>query len=145
MTAGPKNEEAPTPRELEILRVLWEIKSGSVRQIHERLSPDGELAFNTVQTFLRNMETKGLVEHAERGHTFIYSPKYRRETLAKRMLNQVFGGALDQLVLTLVDDSDVEPARLRELEKAIAKARKERESAGNKDSAEPKRKGRNHD
>ena len=38
----------PTDREIEILKVLWEIGAGNVRAVHERLSPAGELHFNTV-------------------------------------------------------------------------------------------------
>ena len=54
----------PTPRELEILKVLWEQGPSSVRDVHRLLSRDGELAYNTVQTLLRIMEErKGLVEH----------------------------------------------------------------------------------
>ena len=64
---------APSERELQILKVLWEIGSGSVREVHRRLCPNDECAFNTVQTLLRIMEDKGLVEHRTEGRTFIYT------------------------------------------------------------------------
>ena len=41
--------------------------SGSVREVHERMCPGGELAFNTVQTLLRIMEDKGLIRHCAEG------------------------------------------------------------------------------
>ncbi|MBX6315715.1 MAG: BlaI/MecI/CopY family transcriptional regulator, partial [Isosphaeraceae bacterium] len=56
-------EIVPSQRELEVLKVLWELGSGSVREVHQRMCPAGELAFNTVQTLLRIMEEKGLVGH----------------------------------------------------------------------------------
>src|SRR5215471_3957677 len=87
-------ELTPSERELDILKVLWELGSGSVRQVHEALCPGGELAFNTVQTMLRIMEDKGLVEHRAEGRTFIYVPKYSRERVTSRFLNKVFDGAL---------------------------------------------------
>jgi predicted transcriptional regulator len=120
-------EPAPSERELEILKVLWELGSGSVRQVHERLCPGGELAFNTVQTLLRIMEDKGLVEHRAEGRTFIYSPRHSRETVASRFLNKVFDGALDQLVLSVLRSTDVSPEELRDLERLIAKARREKQ------------------
>ena len=45
--------------ELEVARVLWELKSASVRQVHETLSADREIDFTTVQTYLRRLESKG--------------------------------------------------------------------------------------
>src|SRR5437588_7032881 len=110
----------PSERELDILKVLWELGSGSVRQVHESLCPGGELAFNTVQTLLRIMEEKGLVEHRAEGRTFIYSPRYSRERVAARFLNKVFDGALDQFVLSILRARDADPAELRELERLIA-------------------------
>jgi predicted transcriptional regulator len=41
----------PTPRELEILKVLWEEGPSSVRAVHRRLQEqEPELACNTIQT-----------------------------------------------------------------------------------------------
>lgn len=116
----------PSQRELEILKVLWELGEGSVRQVHERLCPQGECAFNTVQTLLRIMEDKGLVEHRTKGRTFIYAPKYTREQVSSRFLHNVFDGALDQLVLSMLQAENVGPDELKDLERLIAKARREK-------------------
>jgi predicted transcriptional regulator len=119
----------PSERELDLLKVLWELGSASVRQVHERLCPSGELAFNTVQTLLRIMEDKGLVGHRAEGRTFIYFPTHSRERVAARFLNKVFDGALDQLVLSLLNaqDANASPDELRDLERLIARARREKQ------------------
>jgi predicted transcriptional regulator len=116
----------PSERELEILKVLWEIGSGSVREVHRRLCPNDECAFNTVQTLLRIMEDKGLVEHRTEGRIFIYAPRLGREGVARRFLDKVFDGALDQLVLTLLQSEGTSADELKELERLIAKARKDK-------------------
>jgi predicted transcriptional regulator len=123
-------EITPSGRELDVLKVLWEIGSGSVREVHERLCPDGELAFNTVQTLLRIMEDKGLVSHRAEGRTFIYAPRYSRERASSRFLDKVFDGALDQLVLSMLRARDVSDSELRELEQLIAQARRDRTRRG---------------
>jgi predicted transcriptional regulator len=115
---------SPSERELDILKVLWEIGSGSVREVHERLCPGGELAFNTVQTLLRIMEDKGLVTHRAEGRTFIYAPAYSRERVSSRFLSKVFDGALDQLVLSMLRAKDASADELRELEQLISEARR---------------------
>ncbi|HEV3237104.1 MAG TPA: BlaI/MecI/CopY family transcriptional regulator [Gemmataceae bacterium] len=117
----------PSERELEILKALWELGSASVRQVHDLLCPEGELAFNTIQTMLRIMEDKGLVEHRSEGRTFIYVPKYSRERVSSRFLNKVFDGALDQLVVSMLRAKDASADELKDLEKLIAKARRDKQ------------------
>jgi predicted transcriptional regulator len=120
------DEPTPSERELDVLKALWELGSGSVREVHERMCPSGELAFNTIQTLLRNMEEKGLVEHRAEGRTFIYVPRYSRERVAARFLNKVFDGALDQFVLSILRTKDAAAEDLKDLERLIAKARREK-------------------
>lgn len=124
------SDVAPSQRELDILKVLWELGSASVRQVLDRMCPKGELAFNTVQTVLRIMEDKGLVEHRAEGRTFIYTPKCSRERVTSRFLHKVFDGSLDQLVLSLLKAEDISPAELKELEQLIASQRRQKQEHG---------------
>jgi predicted transcriptional regulator len=113
---------------MDVLKALWEIGSGSVREVHERMCPGGELAFNTVQTILRIMEEKGLVRHRAEGRTFIYEPTYSRDKVTSRLLHRVFDGALDQVVISLLQAKDASEDELRELERLIAEARRHKAS-----------------
>ena len=122
--------DGASDRELDVLRALWELGSGSVRAVHDRLSPDLGLAFNTVQTVLRNMEDKGLVGHRAEGRTFVYFPRHTREQVTSRFLSKVFGGALDQFVLSMLRASDAAPGELRDLERLIARARAAKQKKG---------------
>jgi predicted transcriptional regulator len=117
-------ENDPSPRELDVLKALWALGSGSVREVHRQMCPDGELAFNTVQTLLRIMEEKGLVRHRAEGRTFIYEPRYSRDQVTARLLHRVFDGALDEVVLSLLQAKDASAEELRELERLIAAARR---------------------
>jgi predicted transcriptional regulator len=101
------------------------------------MCPKGELAFNTVQTLLRIMEEKGLIRHRAEGRTFIYEPIYSRDRVTARLLHRVFDGALDQVVLSLLQASDATEEDLRGLERMIAEARK-RKAGGSKRKAEGK-------
>jgi BlaI family transcriptional regulator, penicillinase repressor len=121
-------ENEPSPRELDVLKALWGLGSGSVREVHERMCPEGELAFNTIQTLLRIMEDKGLIRHRAKGRTFIYEPIYNRDRVTARILHRVFDGALDQAVLSLLQAKDATETELRDLERMIAIARKRKAS-----------------
>jgi predicted transcriptional regulator len=121
-------EYAPSERELEILKVLWEIGPATVREVHARLCPENELAFNTVQTILRIMDEKGLVKHHAEGRAFVYRATHTRERVTTRFVDRVFDGALDQLVISLVRARRTSPEELRRLEKLLSRARRERQS-----------------
>jgi len=125
-------ENGPSPRELDVLKALWGLGSGSVREVHERMCPEGELAFNTVQTVLRIMEDKGLIRHRTEGRIFIYEPLYSRDRVTARLLHRVFDGALDQAVLSLLQATDATEDELRGLERVIALARKRKASRNNR-------------
>jgi BlaI family transcriptional regulator, penicillinase repressor len=117
----------PTGRELEILKVLWEQGPSSVRTVHAQLAQGQEkdLAYNTVQTLLRIMETnKGLVRHHVEGRTFIYSPCFSREDNTVRFLDRVFDGAAAQLVQSLLRTERISPEELDQLQALIAEARR---------------------
>lgn len=119
-------ETTPTEREMEILKVLWEIGEGSVRDVHERLEPYTGLHFNTIQTQLRIMDDKGLVEHRQDGRTFLYRPLCTREQVSSRFLHKVYGGAVNELVLNMLNSEKLSEAELRELEEMIAQARQKK-------------------
>jgi BlaI family penicillinase repressor len=121
---------SPTSREQEILKVLWDCGPNSVREVHRLLQEavGEELAFNTVQTLLRIMETKKLVTHRSEGRSFIYEPVFSREETATRFLDRVFDGAAAQLVECLLTAERISPGELAEMESLIAQARKRQKS-----------------
>ena len=117
---------SPTVRELEILKVLWDQQSASVRDVHRALSHDEDIAYNTVQTLLRIMERKGLVRHQVVGRTFVYTPCFSRDESAARFLDRVFDGAASQLVLSLLRAERIPPRELEQMHTMITEARRRR-------------------
>ena len=123
---------APTDRELEILKILWELGEGSVRDVHVQLAEESGLHFNTIQTQLRIMDGKRLVSHRLDGRTFIYKPLCTRDQVSSRFLHKVFDGAIDQLMLSMLSAEKIGAAELKELEKLVADARKQQQSRNKK-------------
>ena len=115
----------PTPRELMILKVLWERGRGSVREVHRVLAADEpDLAYNTVQTLLRIMEGKGLVGHQEEGRSFVYTALFTRDDTAGRFLDRVFDGAASQLVSSLLASERISAEELDRMQALIDEARR---------------------
>jgi predicted transcriptional regulator len=123
-------EVAPSERELDILKVLWELGEAKVRDVHEALCRESECAFTTVQTLLRIMADKRLVKQRVKGRALVYSPAHTREQVSSRFLRRVFDGALDQLVLNMLAAENVSAEEMRSLEQLIAKARRQKKTKG---------------
>jgi predicted transcriptional regulator len=115
----------PTPREMDILKVLWEHGPCSVRDVYRLLAEHEDIAYNTVQTMLRIMEErKGLVKHHEEGRAFVYTAVYTREASVRGFLDRVFDGAADELVLTLLKSERISYGELDRLHSLIQEARR---------------------
>ena len=125
-------EMAPTDREMEILKVLWDIKEGSVRDVHTRLIDQSGLHFNTIQTQLRIMDEKGLVAHRRDGRTLFYRPVCTRVQVSSRFLHKVYDGALNELVLNMLASEKQSSQELDELEAIIENARNAKNRNKNK-------------
>ena len=119
-------DNAPTERELDVLKVLWELGESKVRDIHAAMCRQEDCAFTTVQTLLRIMADKGLVKQRQENRALLYRPIHTREQVSSRFLNKVFDGAIDQLVLNRLQAEKVSPEEMRGLELLIAKARREK-------------------
>ncbi len=130
MTSPTPDEplKPPTPAELEILKVLWEKGPSSVRGVFEELAASKDVAYNTVQTLMRLMETKGLLTHHSEGRTFIYTPRYSRDDSAAGFLEKVFDGAASELVQSLLRAEKITPDELERMQSMIAEARDKRSS-----------------
>lgn len=108
-------------RELEVMAVLWELGSGTVGEVRERLQ--ASLAYTTVLTILRNLEAKGFVAHEEEGRAHRYVPlvaqrSAQRSALA-RLVKTLFHGSHEQLLARLVDDRALGADELRRLSRRV--------------------------
>jgi BlaI family penicillinase repressor len=116
-------ELGPSERELDVLKVLWDLGESKVRDVHEALNAQQKTAFTTVQTLLRIMADKRLVKQRAVGRTLYYSAKYTIDQVSSRFLKRVFDGSLDKLVHNMVQAENLSADEMRDLEKLIAKAR----------------------
>jgi BlaI family penicillinase repressor len=130
--------QTPTERELQILKVLWDRREATVREVYEEMSRHAPIVQNTVQAFLRTMEDKGFVRHRLEGRTFVYQPTHRpqdtKQKLVSRVLHRVFDGAIDQLVQSALSLRQPTADELARLEALIREAKSEANS-GVKDPA----------
>jgi len=110
--------------ELAVLKVLWDLGSGTVREVHVVLQEQGRRwVYTTVQTLLNRLQNKGYAESKKNdGPAHVYRAAVSREQLLQRRLHdladELCEGTASPLVLALVEGGDFTPAeieRFREL------------------------------
>ncbi len=108
-------------RELDVMGVLWELGSGTVAEVRERLPV--ELAYTTVLTILRNLESKGFLRHESEGKAHRYFPsvarRAARRTAVTRLIDKLFHGSPEQLIAQLVEDRALTADDLQRIRRRI--------------------------
>lgn len=118
MPRKPASEQL-TPLELEIMKVLWEHGAISVQRVQECLAAERPLAYNTVQTMLNVLCRKGKARRQIDGRAYLYAPVVSQLQAARQAVNdlveRMFGGSAESLVLSLVEARSLTPEKLAEL------------------------------
>jgi len=106
-----------TPVELEIMQVLWELGAAPVQAVQERLG--GGAAYTTVQTMLNVLVRKGKVKRTLVDRAYRYRPDITREkalgATLRDVVQRIFGGSAEALVMSLVETGQLTPETLRRL------------------------------
>src|SRR5882757_8234540 len=116
----PKKARILTPLERRIMRVLWEGGAGNVQKVLQGLMGEPQLAYTTVQTTLNILQRKGKVKRKLVGRAYEYSAIVSQEAAdshaIKDVLQKVFRGSVDDLVLSLVRSKQLDAQKLAELQ-----------------------------
>ena len=118
------SEQIP-PMELTIMNILWDNGPCSVQEVQTKLS--GESAYTTVQTTLNTMEKKGRTKRSLQGRAYVYEAALSREiamkTAVRDLVDRMFSGSVESLMMNLVKAEDVDEATFKRLSKVIASRR----------------------
>jgi len=118
----PSKSTTLTEAELRLMDVFWLKKSATVQQILDALPEKPALAYNSVLTTIRILETKGYLNHEKDGRAHVYSPLVGRKEASRlevqRLVHRFFQNSHEQLVLNVIEDESLdadELGRLRQL------------------------------
>src|SRR6476619_5529442 len=118
-----------TPLELEIMHVLWETGSANVQTVQQKLKRD--LAYTTVQTMLNILHKKGKAKRTLKDRAYFYKPAVSRKQVVSKhvidVVDRLFGGSAESLVMSLLETKHLTPAKLARLQRLIENAREEDE------------------
>ena len=115
-----------TDREAELMEVLWDRGPSTVAEVREALPDD--LAYTTVLTMLRTLETKGFIEHTGEGRAHRYSPLVERDaarqSAVRDLSRKLFKGSASLLLTHLVSDNKLSATEVRRIRALLDEAAK---------------------
>lgn len=103
------------------MQILWARGPSIVSEVRAGLSDD--LAYTTVLTILRTLETKGYVSHVEEGRVHRYVAKVQQQAARKSALrhltSKLFQGSAELLFAQLVSDRNLTPEQIRRMRELL--------------------------
>jgi BlaI family transcriptional regulator, penicillinase repressor len=122
LNATRKSRTQLTPLELRIMQVLWEEGASTVQAVQGKL-PGESLAYTTVQTMLNVLQRKGKVKRKLVGKAYEYRAVLSRERALREaagdLLNRMFCGSVDALLMSLVKSGQIDAAKIAKLQRLI--------------------------
>ena len=119
-----------TPTELALLRVLWHRGPSTIRELTDRLYPDGgHTHYATVQSLLDRLQSKSCVEREKRGRVNVFTAVVSRGELIRRRLRDLAetlcDGSLAPLLSNLVGSQNLDADELAALDKLVERLDRE--------------------
>jgi predicted transcriptional regulator len=110
----------PTPAELDLLRLLWRLGPSTVKQVHQEVQKEREMAYAAVLRLMQIMHGKGLVLRDESAKSHVYSPAQAQDALQtgllRELIQKVFAGSGKDMVMAALQGGHVTDEERREIE-----------------------------
>jgi predicted transcriptional regulator len=91
---------------LEIMKLVWQRGAATVRDVYEVLLERRKIAYTTVMTMMKILETKGYLKKRRRDRAFLYRPALPKNQIIRGMIREfvdrVFNGSAGPLLVHLV-------------------------------------------
>jgi BlaI family penicillinase repressor len=108
-----------TDQELEIMKIVWTLNEATVRDVYENLLERRKIAYTTVMTLMKILETKGHLKKSSAERAHVYRPTLPKNQviggMVREFVNRVFNGSAEPLLVHLVEDEGLSEKELSEI------------------------------
>jgi BlaI family transcriptional regulator, penicillinase repressor len=116
-----------TKQELEIMKIVWNRKNATVRDVYEALREQRQIAYTTVMTMMKILEKKKFLKKTQQDRAFVYQPVRPKEQVIRSMVRdfvtRVFDGSAEPLLMHLVKDRHLSEKDVREITRLIRESK----------------------
>jgi BlaI family penicillinase repressor len=108
-----------TGQELEIMKIVWQHDSSTVRDVYEALLEKRKIAYTTVMTMMKVLEQKKYLKKSQAERAYVYRPAQPQRqvigAMVRDFVNRVFNGSASPLLVHLVEEHDLSREDLEEI------------------------------
>ncbi len=112
-----------TRQEFQIMKVVWEKGSATVREVCDIISQRKPTAYTTVLTLMGILEEKGALSHTRLGRAYIYRPLITCSQAVHNQLHdliaRIFDGSPEKLIETVLEHEINDPQQLANLRRLV--------------------------
>lgn len=112
-----------TGQELEIMKIIWELNTATVRDVYEALLKRRKIAYTTVMTMMKILEEKGYLKKQSGEKAYVYEAARPKAQVLKAMVtdfvSRVFNGSAEPLLVQLVKDRHLSAQDLEKIARNI--------------------------
>jgi BlaI family penicillinase repressor len=102
------------------MKLVWERENATVRDVYEALLERRRIAYTTVMTMMKILETKGYLKKRRQNRAFVYRPAHPKNQviggMIREFIDRVFNGSAEPLLVHLVKSRRI---REKDLEKIV--------------------------
>jgi predicted transcriptional regulator len=111
------NKPGLTKLELKIMQIIWKHGESTVSAVQTEIEP--RLAYTTVQTMLNILERKGKLKRRLEGRAYLYAARVSEKRELghglRDLIDRMFGGSSEELVMSLLKNRQIDVKKLAEL------------------------------
>ena len=111
-----KIEKPLTEVELQLMNVIWLLGTCTVKEVQTEIFKERELAYTSVATIMKILESKGIVKSEKTDKAHVYTTLISKENYEKQSLEHLaenlFQGDSSMMVMRLLDNSNISQKEL---------------------------------
>lgn len=115
--------------EMQIMEVLWNCSTASIREIQESFPEKKRPAYTTIQTTVYRLETKKAVRRVKKvGNFHVFEAAISRDLAQRKLIDDLlalFGGRTQPVMAHLIESGRLTLADIKEAEKTLRQLEQE--------------------
>lgn len=123
MARKQKIEKPLTELELQLMNAVWMLGPCTVKEVQTEISKSRKLAYTSIATIMKILETKGILKSIKNDKAHTYSPKITKEVYEalalEHMAANLFLGMPSKMVMCLLNDSNLSQKDLEDIKKVV--------------------------
>jgi len=105
------------------MKIVWERRTATVRDVYEALLERRKVAYTTVMTMMKILEHKGYLRRKQVERAYLYRPAQPKSRVIRAMVrdfvNRVFNGSAEPLLVHLIEDRRLTGDEIEEIRRLI--------------------------